>query len=344
MQGRRTHTKERPYDCNVCSQRFRETGHLQRHVRIHTGEKPHRCQLCPASFITTGALRVHLRTHTGGRPIRIQGQEQTLHRLIKMAEMKLDIEEPSLETPRNQTETAMKQEAAGTADDAETTGPQPKRRTKRKSLKTKKATIHHDCAVCGSRFKKRSNLKAHERVHSGERPYSCEWCSKSFSQLGNMEVHLRLHTGDKPFNCTYCNKSFASGSHLKVHARSHTKEQPYECNVCSKRFSQASHLQCHVRIHTGEKPFQCFVCDKGFKSSSQLNVHARTHTKERPYKLNCCPQPFNFDFNRTSVMLAVKVSGKPRTCNVISEFTPDRSHMSVYYVLHHSVESGAVDV
>ncbi|CAG0897921.1 unnamed protein product [Cyprideis torosa] len=26
-------------------------------------------------------------------------------------------------------------------------------------------------------------------------------------------------------------------------------------------------------------------------------------------------------------MLAVNVSGKPHTCNVISEFTPERSHM-----------------
>ncbi|CAG0903718.1 unnamed protein product, partial [Cyprideis torosa] len=83
-----------------------------------------------------------------------------------MAEMKLDIEEPSLETPHNQSETAVKEEAAGTADDAETTGRQPNRRTKRKSPQTKKATIHHDCAVCGRRFKKRSNLKNHERVHS----------------------------------------------------------------------------------------------------------------------------------------------------------------------------------
>ncbi|CAG0904182.1 unnamed protein product, partial [Cyprideis torosa] len=83
-----------------------------------------------------------------------------------MAERKMDIEEPSLETPRSQSETAVKEEAPGTADDAEATGPQPNKRTKRKSPKTTKATIHHDCAVCGRRFKRRSHLKNHELVHS----------------------------------------------------------------------------------------------------------------------------------------------------------------------------------
>ncbi|CAG0900937.1 unnamed protein product [Cyprideis torosa] len=168
-----------------------------------------------------------------------------------MAELKMDIEEPSLQPPRSQSETAVKEESAET----EATGHQPYRRTKRKSLKTKKATIHHDCAVCGRRFKKRDHLKEHERVHSG----------------------------DKPFNCTYCHKRFTSGSDLKVHARTHTKERPYECNVCGKSFSQAGHLQTHVRIHTGEKLFECPVCGKGFKSRYELRIHARTHTKERPY-------------------------------------------------------------
>ncbi|CAG0895688.1 unnamed protein product [Cyprideis torosa] len=214
-------------------------------------------------------------------------------RLIEMAETKMDIEEPSLEPPRSQSETAVKEEAAEATDETGTSGHQQSKRTKRKSKKIKKEPVHYDCAVCGRRFKGRYNLKDHERVHSGERPYSCEWCSKSFSQLVNLEVHLRRHTGDKPFKCTNCHKRFTSGSDLKVHARSQTKERPHECNVCSKRFSQASHLQRHVRIHTGENPFQCLVCGKGFKSRYELRIHARTHTKERPYECNVCSKSFS---------------------------------------------------
>ncbi|CAG0903358.1 unnamed protein product [Cyprideis torosa] len=82
--------------------------------------------------------------------------------------------------------------------------------------------------------------------------------------------------------------------------------------------------------------FECRVCDKGFKKCSDLKVHARTHTNERPYECSVCSERFS-----TAGNMQRHVSGKRRTCNFISEFTPERSHISVYYVLRHSVKSGA---
>ena len=74
----RIHTNEKPYECDVCEKRFRQSGdlkatcvftrtrnrtnamcarsvlrqssNLKRHKRIHTNEKPYECDVCDKAF------------------------------------------------------------------------------------------------------------------------------------------------------------------------------------------------------------------------------------------------------------------------------------------------------
>lgn len=41
-----SHTKEKPYECNTCQQRFSIRSNLKRHMMRHTGERPHVCEIC----------------------------------------------------------------------------------------------------------------------------------------------------------------------------------------------------------------------------------------------------------------------------------------------------------
>ncbi|KAG8430871.1 hypothetical protein GDO86_019835 [Hymenochirus boettgeri] len=145
-------------------------------------------------------------------------------------------------------------------------------------LKSRKAS-GFICGYCGKGCPCKSAFLRHQRIHTGEKPYSCSQCGKCFIQSSDYNNHLRSHTGEKPYTCAECGKSFSRSTYLVTHSRTHTKEKPYTCTECGKSFVQHSHLTIHLRIHSGEKPYTCLECGKRFSRSSTLVKHQKSHNK-----------------------------------------------------------------
>jgi len=78
------------------------------------------------------------------------------------------------------------------------------------------------CDKCGKRFRRRTNLQVHERVHSDARPFPCDFagCGKSFKRKHGLKAHIRTHTGYKPFECAECGRKFSDSGNYKRHAKS----------------------------------------------------------------------------------------------------------------------------
>ncbi|XP_014446818.1 zinc finger protein 408 isoform X2 [Tupaia chinensis] len=234
------HRGVRPFPCPQCDKAYGTRRDLREHQVVHSGARPFACDQCGKAFARRPSLRLHRKTHqlpatpapcpcpVCGRPLANQGSLRN--------HMRLHTGEKPFLCPH-----------CGRAF--------RQRGNLRGHLRLHTGERPYRCPHCADAFPQLPELRRHLISHTGE-AHLCPVCGKALRDPHTLRAHERLHSGERPFPCPQCGRAYTLATKLRRHLKSHMADKPYRCPTCGMGYTLPQSLKRHQLSHQPEAPSQ----------------------------------------------------------------------------------------
>lgn len=273
------HPEKLPYKCSICKRRQQTKEGWQKHNKICIARRRLECHLCGYSYprFTIKGLKMHMRKHTGEKPFQCQFCQKYYPRPEALAQ--------HIQRHRDLFKFKCAQCHRRFWNDV-----------LRKQHEQKCRKRRYECYLC--RFTRfglsYSKFRRHMLTHIGEKYNKCKGCSDTFSTPDLLARHISdQHPHLLSLLCMICYRPFNTKSARDTHQAKCLKRR-IECYVCHFSPRTMQQLRAHMtRSHTGEKKFHCHLCPRKFGIKNNLDNHINSHTMKSLVQCQYCSKKFS---------------------------------------------------